>query len=945
MGLLKFVILGLFVTCITAQSAKTKPQTIVKSSIDTKDTIQKRNDAVKIEYIPIYLYSRENSLDGDYNYRYETANGIYAEERGEILNKGTKNQANSVVGSYRYTSPDGTPVEVTYTAGVDGFRAYGTHLPTPSASAALDKSLSLKGNAPSALFSRTQLRSIDSVPVSHPVTLEKQQELEKVNNVGQQQNTFVVTEDRREVVKPEQVRETEPEYQQQVILDDRSSVEQQKPIDVSSTKITKEFYPTVSADDIGLREKSNRYQLVQEVPVLQPKGYSEVETELSKKQQTQVVLQDVVSDQKVEPFGTSQTYIVGQQQVVLKGPVSPLSQEVVQDAVKSEINKKFEPYRSSQHFNVEQPQAVLTEPVNPLTPAVVQDVIKSQSDQKLDSLRSVQPIIVNKPNVVPEQSQLTSVVPVLRPSSIQGVVAQPNLVPVLQRVSSIVDQQQSSKVSPNLVGVQRSVLYNQPRSNSFVGQINVEPQLLWLLQPNQGRFLPYPVVPRTLEPPRYFIIIAFVAYIVAKTQGYESKAYSGYGTSTTPSLSAASYQKNSVSYPKSLSSYPTYSTGTSSAYKSSVRQNQLSYLAPSAPVFIQQSGIQSGYQPAVLFGYPSNIQSNYQPGYQSGISAYQPTAVPPSYLKNSQFVYQSNVSPAIIHKFGGSSLQSTPVVSSFKKNSKLNYQSTLSPYNSKSSTSAALLNPSFTSPQYQSQHFQQSGQRNLQKPSSSSFLYQKPISNTELLKASSDSSDLYKPAENGFNAFAPGNIAGPEEVTPILSQNSQQNLGDGSYSYSYETGNGISASEYGQLKPGGPEGIQSVYGSYSYPGEDGKIITITYTADENGFVAKGDHLPTSPPIPAEILQSLEQNAAEEAAQQQSSYGQNGSSAPYSQESEVYNQAPNTGSYGQISASRAYGQTSNINAHRQNPFSGSYNQPTINAHYFQSSTSAPRTSIY
>ena len=47
------------------------------------------------------------------------------------------------------------------------------------------------------------------------------------------------------------------------------------------------------------------------------------------------------------------------------------------------------------------------------------------------------------------------------------------------------------------------------------------------------------------------------------------------------------------------------------------------------------------------------------------------------------------------------------------------------------------------------------------------------------------------------------------------------------------------------------------HGSYTYTAPDGSIITVTYTADEQGFRAQGAHLPTPPPIPAEIQKSLD----------------------------------------------------------------------------------------
>lgn len=95
---------------------------------------------------------------------------------------------------------------------------------------------------------------------------------------------------------------------------------------------------------------------------------------------------------------------------------------------------------------------------------------------------------------------------------------------------------------------------------------------------------------------------------------------------------------------------------------------------------------------------------------------------------------------------------------------------------------------------------------------------------------------------------------------PILRLDNTNN-GDGSYSYAYETGNGIAAQERGQQT--GPES-QAADGSFSYTSPEGQQISLSYTADANGFHPQGAHLPTSPPIPEEILRSIEQNLAEEA---------------------------------------------------------------------------------
>lgn len=90
-----------------------------------------------------------------------------------------------------------------------------------------------------------------------------------------------------------------------------------------------------------------------------------------------------------------------------------------------------------------------------------------------------------------------------------------------------------------------------------------------------------------------------------------------------------------------------------------------------------------------------------------------------------------------------------------------------------------------------------------------------------------------------------------KEQIPILRQDSDINP-DGSYSYAYETGNGIQASEQGTLKRVEEEEAIAATGEYSYTDPDGNLVRVSYIADENGFQPTGDHLPVAPEIPPAI---------------------------------------------------------------------------------------------
>ncbi|XP_059045006.1 endocuticle structural glycoprotein ABD-4-like [Achroia grisella] len=79
---------------------------------------------------------------------------------------------------------------------------------------------------------------------------------------------------------------------------------------------------------------------------------------------------------------------------------------------------------------------------------------------------------------------------------------------------------------------------------------------------------------------------------------------------------------------------------------------------------------------------------------------------------------------------------------------------------------------------------------------------------------------------------------------------------DGSYKWALQTEGGIYHEQRGSVQGGGESGLL-VEGQYQYTAPDGQVINVLYKADENGFQAQGDHLPTPPPIPPAIQRALD----------------------------------------------------------------------------------------
>ncbi|KAF9798838.1 hypothetical protein SFRURICE_020402 [Spodoptera frugiperda] len=69
----------------------------------------------------IVEYVYKNDGTGNYNFRFETSNGISREETGEVINPGQEDQYIKVYGLYSYKDTNGEVVNVIYGADKDGY--------------------------------------------------------------------------------------------------------------------------------------------------------------------------------------------------------------------------------------------------------------------------------------------------------------------------------------------------------------------------------------------------------------------------------------------------------------------------------------------------------------------------------------------------------------------------------------------------------------------------------------------------------------------------------------------------------------------------------------------------------------------------------------------------------------------------------------------------------
>ncbi|XP_049941328.1 endocuticle structural glycoprotein ABD-4-like [Schistocerca serialis cubense] len=85
------------------------------------------------DVVPIVKQENVISPEGNFHYSFESGDGTRAEEDGTLVKSQDPKEPDTIAvrGSVSYTAPDGTPVQLTYTADENGFRPEGAHIPVP----------------------------------------------------------------------------------------------------------------------------------------------------------------------------------------------------------------------------------------------------------------------------------------------------------------------------------------------------------------------------------------------------------------------------------------------------------------------------------------------------------------------------------------------------------------------------------------------------------------------------------------------------------------------------------------------------------------------------------------------------------------------------------------------------------------------------------------------
>ena len=95
----------------------------------------------------------------------------------------------------------------------------------------------------------------------------------------------------------------------------------------------------------------------------------------------------------------------------------------------------------------------------------------------------------------------------------------------------------------------------------------------------------------------------------------------------------------------------------------------------------------------------------------------------------------------------------------------------------------------------------------------------------------------------------------PHDSVQVLKSESEVN--PDSFRIGLELDNGQIQHQSGQLSGKGEELALVQQGDFQWVSPEGETISLKYIADENGYQPEGAHLPVAPPIPVEIIKSIE----------------------------------------------------------------------------------------